>query len=281
MKKLLTLIAILTLLTLPALSEAAQNIVLDAPMDADLNGDGAMETVTWTYAPDEEGEDWLCLEIKDENGASAMYRTDISQDEAMWLADFDGPALVVTGRGQELQDLSTFVLRYTPRGRIEEVMFNADGRELVSDEYYTPAGYGLLHGMSAGAISLECYIDVLGTWSARRDYVLNENGRFVFKGEMWFSTLDTGDPETWESTPVLTCAREIEYIDDSGERQTLQSGTRLLITLTDRASAARFVTQDGDAGTLIIYPGYASDDFLFAVNGISENELFTFVPYEG
>ena len=70
MKKLLTLIAILTLLTLPALSEAAQNIVLDAPMDADLNGDGAMETVTWTYAPDEEGEDWLCLEIKDENGAT-------------------------------------------------------------------------------------------------------------------------------------------------------------------------------------------------------------------
>ena len=224
--KLLTALVLILTLTLPALAEPAENIALDAPFEADLNGDGVSETLTWRYAGDGDGEDCLCLEVT--SGAqTADYPTAISHDEAMWLTDMGGPALVVTGHDEDGEGRTLVLrytadgrIRYTADGRIREVMFRADDREKVAEEYYSPAGYGILVSMSGDEITLEAQADVLGSWRARRGYVLNENDRFVFTDAPWQSAEDPENPESW-SFPALTTVRSLEYTADGRIREVM------------------------------------------------------------
>lgn len=265
-----------------ALSEGAGtvNVELGADCAADLNGDGAQETCRFEIVENAEGDDCLCLTVADEAGVAASYITEISVPAALWLTDFDGPALVATGY-DVYDDMMTYALRYTEKGQITEIMFSADGRTKLPEQYFTPYGSGIIAGMSAERITLESYADVLGTWLAQRSYVLNENGHFVFDDGLWTTAAKIADSEVWDEQ-ALIAAEEIEYTDVENETRTLPAGTRLLITATDKENIARFVTEDGISGTLDITLREKDDDEgIYEVNGADENVVFEDVHYEG
>lgn len=253
------------------------NMAAGTALTADLNGSGTEERFVWNYRPDEFDDDYLWLEVTGAEGATAIYPTRITEPVALWLTSFDGPALVVTGYGPD-EDAYTYVLRYTADEVIQEVMFSADGRGRLPEYYYTPFGTGIISQMTDGQITLEHPADVLGTWTAQRTYLLNEKDRFVFDDSLWENTADPASEDTWEAQGITTL-EDLRYTDPEDKPATLPEGTRLLITASDKESVARFVTQEGVTGTLDIERGEASDDFTIAVNGISEDQLFEYLPY--
>lgn len=253
------------------------NMVAGTALTADLNGSGTEESFVWSYRPDEYDDNYLWLEVTDADGTTAICPTRIAEPVALWLTSFDGPALVVTGYGID-EEAYTYVLRYTADDVIQEVMFSADGRGRLPEYYYTPFGTGIIAQMTDGQITLEYPADVLGTWTARRTYLLNEKDRFVFDDSLWENTADLASEDTWESQGITTI-EDMRYTNEEDMTVTLPEGTQLLITASDKESVAQFVTRDGVIGTLDIERGDPTDDFIIAINGISEDQLFENLPY--
>lgn len=274
----LVLLALMGMCARAVEGEPFLNVEPNAVYAADLNGDGANEDFMLSYREEDDAE-CLWLQVTDANGAVSEYRTCISTHVGLWLTVYDSLVVVITGYDAD-NVAYTYILRYSASRHIQELMFSADSREKVPEEYFTACGYGLIASMNRESITLESDVDVLGTWPALRTYRFSENGRFVMVDGLWETSLKPDNPDVW-SYPALTAVKEIEYTDDNGETDALQAGTRILITATDKESIARFVTQDGKTGTLSIYPANDSDIYLFSINDVPETDLFRFVPYTG
>ena len=119
---------------------------------------------------------------------------------------------------------------------------------------------------------------MLGTYFCSRDYALKD-GRFHFDDDgLWHMVYDLDDDWEWK---VLTLKRPLTASilrEDNAVQETLEAGTKLRLTSSDRVSIARFVTQDGREGILPIAED-AERGWGFVVEGIPEEELFELVPY--
>lgn len=272
-----TLAALFALMLLAGAAAESVNVEVGQVYAADLNENGFQESYRWTYRTGESGGERLCLEITDEDGAVVTYETQIVDPAALWLKDFRGPALVVTGWNADGEG-RTFALRYTAKGRVTEIMFAADARTRVPEDYCTPYGVGVIAGMSGDRVTLESEADVLGTWLAVRGYTLNENDRFAFEPGLWTTTARLNDPGVWRDM-ALTTAADLEYTDIDNESATLPEDTRLLITATDKETLARFVTEAGVSGTFDIAPCEDGEPYRYYVGGLPEDEAFEYLPY--
>jgi len=264
--KTLTALLLTLMLALPALAEAPTWLQENEVLHADLNGDGSEEAIVWRR----DGEEHLVLEVTGPGGGTALYPTDIYWNEAVCLADLDGPALVLSGDGMDAPDSYTHALRYTRGGRFQELMFLQNDRQRVEDAAYTPSGWGRVVSIDGETLTVECTMDVLGTYVMLGDYKLDERDRFIPAGN-W----KVVDEDNWKYR-VLTTAMDLEYTDTRGAVRTLPQGTDLVLIATDAASEALFAPREGLPVRFSIAP---KEDHGWTVNGIDEREAFIRVPY--
>ena len=151
----------------------------------------------------------------------------------------------------------------------------------------TPAFVGSLDSSWSGSpiTDPECFplwdrMDVLGTYSAYRIYHIGEGGlpktdETVYRlGNMYKEY-----PVTLVSTRELDVTVGTGTLADSWKQETLPSGTSYTITATDGESFVEAQLTDGRICRIPVTK--AADDWEWKINGVSENDCFEMVPYVG
>ena len=283
MKRILVTLLVLSLVLAMAAAHAEPILPEDAaiPMgsgfSADLDGDGAPETLLWTL--DESDYDApLTVTVEGEAGA-ATYATDILSYASVYLLDLDGDGcLEVLVTGDEMSDdYCTYCLCWQD-GQLYEVLFPDASRSDDNMDCWFRSGYGLLTAVDGNRLTLTGTQDVLGTWMASRDVTLAPSGRFEFCDEgVWIRDLANMDDDTWEYA-TLTVKTSLPYVDQYGQAGELTPGDRILVYASDKREYAWFATQDGITGALAISTDYERG-WGWLVAGLPEQDCFEFVPY--
>ena len=281
MKRFLSILLAVMLLGTAAVADSAPGALTlseGEPISVDLDGDGAEERVGWTMrATDYEPELWLTVEP--EGGAPVEYGTPILWGQSAFVVDLDGDGvreILLTG-DEMSDDYVTFCLRYEG-GELREILFPDAARGDNGGGYFK-WGYGRVTDFGENRVTLSGSQDVLGTWFAERTFALTPLYRFEFADDgLWVRNADLADDDLWEYG-ALELKAALPYADvDGSPAGALEPGDRILITASDKRETARFVTRDGREGVLAISPDYERGWGLL-VNGVPEDELFTFVPY--
>lgn len=288
MRRVIGLLLALTLLIPAAMAELGDPGLESAALPADqavaidLDGDGAAETVIWTMAPVDEYDSKLVLRVTLADGATLDYDTEFIGAEAVFAADMDGDGSVeLLLTGDIASDDYFTVCLHLANGALIAVPF-ADGNRGENTDQDQEMGYGYPVRLDGSAITLSGSQDVLGTWFGARVYAL-EDGRFGFADDgEWvrdLSDIDLSDETFWaEGYAPLTTKTALGYTAADGSRGELPAGAQLLITGSDKASYARFVTKDGIEGKLSITAD-AEKGWGMLVDGVSEDDMFERVPY--
>ena len=281
MKRVLILILALLLSATAALSESAvlpdAAVPMDTPVSADLDGDGAPETLRWTMAPGE-FDQALTLTVETASGETLTYATGIIWMAGAWVTDLDGDgAAEILATGDVMSDdYYTWCLRLID-GALYEVLFPDSQRGENSGGYYK-YGYGLLTGAEGGQLTLTGSQDALGTWMASRTVSLTPANRFEFADDgLWRRDMSDADDDLWEYAALTTTA-ELPYTDADGQAGILPPGTKLMITATDKRENAWFTTSDGISGALAISQNYVQG-WGWLVDGVPEDQCFNYLPY--
>ena len=287
MKK--ALVILLTLLTAAggcALAEAADDPLAEyalesgVPVEIDLNGDGTLETLTYTAETDEGWGDFARIEIKTARGTTVGTNTQALFMTSAYALDIDGDGVVeifLCGDWAS-SDYATYCLRYVePFGdsEIEQLSFaNADRGG--TNEGYNDYGYGYIQSIGDNLLTLCGSQDVLGTYFGTRTFALKD-GAFEFADDgLWRFDVDDADWEYRALTPTQDIAAT--FVDGGAQTEgAIKAGERFVITASDKVSVAYFRTEDGREGFFSIVPDERG--WGFEVNGVPEDELFDWLPY--
>lgn len=275
------------LLCVPALAEdGPEGIPQEAVVpegqafEADLDGDGAMDSVRWTMEEDEETYEYLfTLEATLADGTALALEPEITMYvEGVYAADLDGDGaeeLLLSG-DEASDDYITYCLRAI-NGRLVPAMF-ADGARGDRNGGYYKCGYGYVSAIDGNRVALCGSQDMLGTWFATRVYALSDVGVFEFADEgKWVRDAAEVDEDTWEYASLTTIA-PLPYTTAEGRQAELPVGTKLIIVATDKQYTADFITRDGVEGTLSVMPD-EEKGWGMLIDGKSEDEYFDYVPY--
>ena len=145
---------------------------------------------------------------------------------------------------------------------------------------YYDMGYGMITAIEGNQITLTGSQDVLGTWFASRQFSLIDGILELVDDGYWVCDIDENDPEIWEYrslNPVQ--AISVTFIENGAEvTGEIQPGERIMLTKFNKAADVFFVTEDGREGYLTAAVD-TETGWGWTVNGISEDEVFEFVPY--
>lgn len=282
MKRCLAALLALFILALSAsaLGETARGpepIPGEAPIAIDLDGDGALETVSWRMAPGERADAALTLTVESAGGEAQRYATGILSGGTVTIVDLNGDGMqevLMTGDVMS-DDYYTWCLHYD-RGALYEVKF-PDCQHGNSEGVYSKYGYGLITAMGDNLLTLTGTQEMLGAWLASRTLTLSASGNFEFDDTgLWLRSLDgTGEDDPWDYG-VLTVTAALPYTDLQGDPAgTLESGAQIIIYATDKRSIALFASRDGASGCLAISH---EDERGWLVNGIPEAECLRLTP---
>ena len=290
MKRLLAAALAALLLCGPAMAAGNEGalrefeIIRQAEVDMDLDGDGTPERVSWDLTYPDEYEEGFRLTVTMANGAQAVYEPEFDlYIQGVYAADLDGDGrveLLISG-DEASDDYLTYSLRLV-NGMLEPMLF-ADANRGENHGGYYKNGYGMVTGLDGNRLTLCGSQDVLGTWFAQRVYTLADTGIYEFADDgEWvrdMEGIDLEDPELWANDyPTLTVIRDLPCADANGNAARLPAGTQLLITGSDKQTFARFVTRDGQTGTLEISPDF-DRGWGMLVNGENEESWFRMIPY--
>lgn len=224
----------------------------------DLDGDGQEETLSAAYNRQENGMEGFTVTVEDNGAETLFYETDYRMLERIGLADLD------------------------PEDGKRELLMVYD---MMSDDYVTECFEVTESGISGpielggfvqeaenGILTVEDYVDMLGTYGAYTTYRL-VGGEFVQEDALWHVKEDW-----WDEWHTLTVERELPVVLSDGTESTLPVGTCLVITATDRVSEAYFSTTDGVEGKILVdlpdgWPRY--------ISGVPEDAYFGMLPYAG
>lgn len=124
--------------------------------------------------------------------------------------------------------------------------------------------------VNAQQVSMESWVNMLGTYGGVKTYRFDENKGFT-----------TADDEYLflKNEQVLTATADLQVLID-GVESTLPSGSHIVLNATDGASYVRFTIQEtGQMGTLKVQ--HDKENYRILVNGISEYDCFEMLPYAG
>ena len=280
MKRTTTMLLALLLLIagFSARSEALSIPIDGVPVDIDLDGDGAEETVACVMLLDDDLER-LQLQVSPRGGAAVSAEMDFCVWTVGRAADLNGDGLVeLLFSGDVMSDdYYTWCYNYV-NGRLKPVLF-ADVNRDENGAGYFKQGYGQLIALdpAAGTVTLSGSQDVLGTWFGSRTLKLSEDGLFECADDgLWRRYVDPADTAVWEYG-ALTLKVSLPC-RVAGAETTLSPGDKILITGSDKLSRATFVTPDGQTGEISISQDYQRG-WGWTVEGVSEAEAFEFVPY--
>ncbi|MBQ3513795.1 MAG: hypothetical protein IJA32_08355 [Lachnospiraceae bacterium] len=127
------------------------------------------------------------------------------------------------------------------------------------------------------SISLNIYLNVLGSYISKTEYEIDENGKFRMMDEMYH----IGQSEPAYNTATLTTIQELPVVID-GMNTVLPAGSRICITGTDNVSIITFYDVDTQQSGEIHYErGEGEDSWMIYINGCSEYDYFENLPYAG
>ena len=286
MKKIIAIMAALSVFMISS-AFAAENVQVfngyelpaDTEVSVDLDYDGNDETVSWTSVYDEENYiEEVALKIASAGGGSLEW-VEYLYGARVYITNIDsnGPCEVFLTGDQMSDDYITYCLQYVG-GSLMPLMF-ADAMRGENTGGYYEYGYGMVTDISENALTLCGSQDVLGTYFGSRVYGLG-NGRFELADDgLWRFDVDVNDPDMWEYR-ALTLLNELPVIftENGGEQQgVLNAGDKLIVTASDKVSIVYFTVRDGRQGYFLIQPDVMNWGSL--VNGMSESEMFEYVPY--
>lgn len=228
------------------------------------------------------------LELTEDTGERVRLWIEETQlddvwDYALWLQ--------VGAQKEKMDDMarigSAYILRWAD-GR-SFLLFDAD---MASDDYITYL-YEITNGMlqktgetdricsiepgyvNPGKLKLRTSVDLLGTYGAKVDYEITEDGTFV--SDCSYYKLENNSP--WS---ILTTIRELPVTID-GQETSLPAGSRLRITATDLKGTAWFREEKtGTEGEIHYTEGNEEDSaWPICIDGVEETEYFESLPYAG
>lgn len=257
-----------------------QELLADEMLQIDLNGDGAMETISWqVFCDDENYTEEVALDVLSGESLVGSFNEYLYMAH-VYVADVDSDGvyeIFVTGDIMS-NDYVTYCMHYTDQG-LERLMFADANRGVNTGEYYDH-GWGYLTNISDSALTLYGTQDVLGTYFGARAFGLQDGVFELVDDGIWrFDRGDLSDPELWEYG-ALTVQTEVPviFVDDGEEYEgMLATGEQLLVVASDKVSIVYFVMQDGRQGYFYIETD--ADNFGSMINGLPEDEVFGMIPY--
>lgn len=127
---------------------------------------------------------------------------------------------------------------------------------------------------NSGIFSTEVTINVMGTYWASMDYVLDDNGDFLTKGSVFAI-----DSSYNVERHTLTIIKELPVCTKDGY-ENLQPGTQILITGTNNENEMYFTVVGTGKEGIISYER-AGEYGNVVINGVSESEYFEYMSYAG
>lgn len=135
--------------------------------------------------------------------------------------------------------------------------------------------YGNIDSGNVGAesFSLEFKVDVLGSYSSRKEFYVDKEQRFKTDEERFEFAYDN------PNFAVLTTTRQIPVVID-GQQVKLPSGTRLKLLSTNETSDARILILDTNQEATLYFEK-DSEGWKYLIDGNSEYDCFEMLPYAG
>lgn len=127
--------------------------------------------------------------------------------------------------------------------------------------------------VNSESLTLQVYLDVLGTYAAMMNYEIGEDGKLLQQEE--FFQIDS-DGSAWKT---LTNVLEVPVIVD-GKETMLPVGSRISITAADNAGTALFYNEDTKETGEIHYERGDGTCAVY-IDGVPDYEYFEMVPYAG
>lgn len=236
-----------------------------SPCEADLDGDGAAETITVMDVLHEDGDAYMGLEVR-KGEARCRVETDIAVQEKLWLGDVDGDGLPeILFSGDECSDdYITYCWKYRD-GQLHVIPFE-EGDVLNA---------GLL-AVSPHKVSVFATVNALGTYVGFRDLIY-EDGRLALDGDVWQLATEEYTPELLVKQDIYVLAGNPGEEGDFGEEATLEEGTLIYLIDTDGSTKVDFMTASGTRGTILLdEDDWGSRTF---VNGMPETDVFEGIEY--
>lgn len=119
-------------------------------------------------------------------------------------------------------------------------------------------------------IELSLRLDVLGTYSAKMNYLIDENGNLTQAEDIF----------TIDSVGVLTVTNPLPVILE-GESVLLNTDTQIRITGTNNVNEVYFEVPETKTTGVIYYEMGDEDSWIHMIDGVSEYEYFDALPYAG
>lgn len=239
----------------PQTSQTPSDIEIVESFTADINGDNTQEKISVGLG---KGGEILGNEIiVSVSGSEASYNAVIDSgyfESANLTETPNGAPCLVISTGYEGDDYST-------------VLCSFDGlKPVVSDSVN-----GKTIEVSYSSITVDGYVDALGTWFFTCLYDITDDFKFEAATDMMIDMTDRDPLVTKASIPV--------EILEGGEYfpGTIDPGTKVYPAATDGASFVFFRLDDGTEGKII----FTRDGYESFIGGVSENDCFESVPYAG
>lgn len=253
-----------------------QRLQLGEEVQLDLDGDGTEESVCAIMEREDEME---FLSVSVEAGENFYeYDSDVIYGGAAYAADMDGdgnPELLLTG-DEASADYFTWCLKFSREDGLNPLPFADANRGENTGDYYE-SGYGRIVAIDGQTLTMVGSQDALGTWMCSRQFTLRDGKFELDDGGIWIVVDDLDDPDNWEYR-CLTVAQPISVTLEDGSQSTLEPGTKLLITETDKTSFAGYQTEDGQRGKISIAPD-VEEGWGSLVDGKHEYDCFEYIPY--
>lgn len=258
------------------IDEGVRELVLDEKMEIDLDGDGASEGLTIQMVGAED-ETFLHLVVEGSDGSVNAYSCELWYYMGGFVLDMNGDgAMEILISGDIMSDdYFTWCLNYDTETGMKALQFADANRGDNTDDYFE-YGYGAITDIAENRVSLAGTQDMLGTWMAERTFTLRDGQFELEDGGVWRMLDLTADPEVWEYM-CLVLAQDMDVLFEDGSEGRLAAGEKLLITETDKLSYAGFVTEDGRRGTIALEEN--TEEWGHLINGVSEEEMFEYLPY--
>lgn len=213
----------------PVLAVTFTSMETDIPFEADLDGDGAMETLLLTEAPDEtagmESSVYLTVTM-----GGKQQRTKLVPAlffGAYYLEAGDKKGLAVSGTFENDYQITYM---YLLEGVEPKELSVTDGGIVTAEN---------------GAAVLMSRLYALGTWGVEIEYQMNADFKLVpVEGKEW-TIYGCETPLTVKKPLPVQMESNGSYVEE-----TLPAGTKLWLTAGDGTSYVRFVLEDNRQGTL-------------------------------
>ncbi len=247
------------------------------PYSFDWDGDGEDETIDIQPLKSSSEADGVAFPLQLENNGQ-IWR---SMDPGVWnvmlyLTDLgsDGSYELFLSGDVASDDYVTYGWRLTD-GDPEPIKFTGEVRyDNVTWVDYVEGAF--VDAAEDGQIRITSNLYMLGTYGGVRPYAFNDAGEMApVEGTVW--DYPDNDQDLTLRTALTAPSVTARNGSPDGGTLTLEAGDTLRLTGSDGVSRAWFETADGRFGVLEV----EKLDWQWAIGGVVEEEIFTFLPYAG